>query len=67
MSSLEARMYEISDKALDAAARAIFEHSLLAGGDPKTHGRTWITEADAYRDIARAAIEAALPHLKPPS
>jgi hypothetical protein len=47
-----------------AAAQAIFEHSILVGEDPQSKSRQWLTEADAYREIAWVALTAALPHLK---
>lgn len=59
----EGRDMEISEKAIIAAAEAIFEHSLMAGLDPATKARHWLAEASDYRDIARLALTAALPHL----
>jgi hypothetical protein len=59
-------MEDVPEEAVIAAAKAIFEHSILAGQDPHSKARQWLTEADAYRDLARVALTAALPHLKIP-
>ena len=56
-------MKNLPEEAVVAAARAIFEQSMLAGIDPVTKMREWLTEASDYRDIARVALAAALPHL----
>ena len=56
-------MGNLPEEAVIAAARAIFEHTLLTGIDPVTKTRVWLTEAGEYREIARAALAAALPHL----
>ena len=56
-------MSNLPEEAVIAAANAIFEHTLLTGIDPATKMRVWLTEAGDYREIARAALTAALPHL----
>jgi len=56
-------MGKLPEEAVIAAARAIFEHTLLTGIDPATKMRVWLTEAGEYREVARAALTAALPHL----
>jgi hypothetical protein len=56
-------MEDLPEAALIAAATAIFEHSVMAGLDPATRVRRWLTEADDYREIARVALAAALPYL----
>ena len=56
-------MRNLPEEAVIAAARAIFEHTMLAGIDPATKMREWLTEASDYRDVARVALAAALPHL----
>ena len=58
-------MGDLPEEAVIAAARAIFEHTMLAGIDPTTKMREWLTEAGDYREIARTALLAALPHLTP--
>lgn len=58
-------MTNLPEEAVIAAARAIFEHTMLAGIDPVTKMREWLTEASDYRDVARAALVAAMPHLIP--
>lgn len=57
-------MNELPDDAVAAAARAIFDHSIIAGSEPGTDARHWLSQADHYRDIARAALMAALPYLR---
>ena len=56
-------MEELPEEAVIAAAEAIFEHSMMAGSDPATKARHWLAEAGDYREIARLALTAALPHL----
>ena len=58
-------MINLPEEAVIAAARAIFEHTMLVGIDPTTKMREWLTEAADYRDVARAALSAALPYLIP--
>ena len=54
---------ELPEEAVIAAAEAIFEHSVMAGWDPATKARHWLAEAGDYREIARMAVTAVLPHL----
>ena len=54
---------DLPEEAVVAAAKAIFEHSILAGHDPSFKARQWLTEASEYQEIARVALLAALPHL----
>ena len=58
-------MGDLPEEAVIAAARAIFEHTMMAGINPTTKMREWLTEAGDYREIARTALLAALPHLIP--
>lgn len=57
-------MEDLPDEALLAAATALFEHSLIAGWNPEKKARLWLENADQYRELARAALVAALPYLK---
>lgn len=56
-------MEDVPEEAVIAAAKAIFEHSIFAGDDAQSKARQWLTEASEYREIARVALLAALPHL----
>lgn len=56
-------MVDLPEEAVVAAAKAIFEHSIMAGRDPSSKARRWLTEAKEYQEIARVALLAALPHL----
>lgn len=54
----------VPEAAIRAAAEAIFEKSVVAGWDADQKARCWLEDAEEYRDLARTALEAALPHLK---
>jgi hypothetical protein len=55
---------DTSEDAIIAASQAILNHSLLAGWNPAAKAHQWLTEAGDYREVARAALTAALPYLR---
>lgn len=56
-------MHRIPEKAVAAAAMAMFEHSIVASWDTKTRARHWLEDAAQYRGLAQAALVAARPHM----
>lgn len=58
-------MGQLPEEAVVAAAKAIFEHSIIAGSD-REKVRIWLAEAGDYYEIARVALTAALPFLRIP-
>jgi hypothetical protein len=58
-------MDDLPEEAVLAAAQAIFEHSIMADQRSGSKARQWLTEVGDYREIARVALVAALPYLKP--
>jgi len=57
-------MHNLSEKAVSAAAKAMFEHSVIASWDAKTKARQWLENAGQYRGLAQAALLAARPHMR---
>jgi hypothetical protein len=56
-------MRNLSEKAVSAAATAMFEHSVIASWDAKTKARRWLDDATQYRGLAQVALVAARPHM----
>lgn len=45
-------MHKLSEKAVSAAATAMFEHRVIASWDTKTKARQWLENAAQYRGVA---------------
>jgi hypothetical protein len=56
-------MHNLPEKAVSAAATAMFEHSVIASWDAKIKARQWLENAAQYRGLAQAALVAARPHM----
>lgn len=56
-------MSHLPEAAVIAAAQAIFNHCSTATCPPGLKARQWLQGAEEYREIARVALTAALPHL----
>jgi hypothetical protein len=59
----EVSMHNLPEKAVSAAATAMFEHSVIASWDAKIKARRWLENATQYRGLAQAALLAARPHM----
>lgn len=57
-------MENLPEEAVIAAAQAILEHSIIASWDRAAKARLWLADVGDYREIARVALLAALPHLR---
>ena len=56
-------MNNLPEKAVAAAATAMFEHSIIANWDAKIRAQQWLEHAAQYRGLAQAALLAARPHM----
>lgn len=56
-------MEDIPEMAVVAATRAVFERCTTASS-PAVKARQWLQGAENYRQIAQAALMAALPYLQ---